>query len=214
MTAEVWILTQGPPNCKTVFKCGKVHDKDIATFSYSESEDFNAKMQKYIKIWIWLWKRKAPKPNKNIQCRVVVLPTEAKWKRYWTSREVPTCRVCTALREKKESLLMWKTLCSEPSSPASLAAASLGCPPVCFCLPPAARHPPTNSRLTGCCSASSSSFIPVSCLPSTLLHITGFLEDGKSGPFRGKLQHFKLSWAKCKCTNSHRSQNVARFLVN
>ena len=71
-TAEVWILTWGPPNCKTASKCGKVHDKDIATFSYCGSEDFIAMMQNYIKIWLWLCKRKAPKPNKNIQCRVVV----------------------------------------------------------------------------------------------------------------------------------------------
>ena len=111
----------------------------------------------------------------NIQCRVVVQPTEAKWKRYLTGRQMPTCRVCTALREKKESLLMWKTLCSEPSSPASLAAASLGCPPVCFCL-----HPATNdSRLTNAAAAPPPPpppppLIPVCCLPSTLLHITGF----------------------------------------
>ena len=114
----------------------------------------------------------------NILCRVVVQPTEAKWKRQLTGRQMPTCRVCTALREKKESLLMWKTLCSEPSSPASLAAASLGCPPVCFCL-----HPATNdSRLTNAAAAPpppppsppSPPLIPVCCLPSTLLHITGF----------------------------------------
>ena len=70
---------------------------------------------------------------------------------------------------------MWKTLCSEPSSPASLAAASLGCPPVCFCL-----HPATNdSRLTNAAAAPPPPpppppLIPVCCLPSTLLHITGF----------------------------------------
>ena len=71
---------------------------------------------------------------------------------------------------------MWKTLCSEPSSPASLAAASLGCPPVCFCLPPATN----DSRLTNAAAAPPPPppppppLIPVCCLPSTLLHITGF----------------------------------------
>ena len=95
----------------------------------------------------------------------------------------------------------------EPLSPASLACCCLTWLPARLLLPPpaAARRPPTNSRLTGCCTASSSSLIPV-CCPSTLLHITGFLEDGKSGPFRGKLQALtvtfqtmlsdKLRWVK------------------